>query len=739
MKAILPALLIFCMTPLYAGNPADYVGRETCVECHSEQVKQWTGSHHDLAMQEATDGTVLGDFDNASMDHYGINSKFFRNGDRFMVRTEGPDGELRDYEVTYTFGVYPLQQYLVPFPDGRLQALPLAWDSRSREEGGQRWFHLYPDEKILPGDLLHWTGPQQNWNYMCAECHSTELKKNYDQASDSFNTTWSEINVSCEACHGPGSQHIAWARKEPGSEHHSDSMGLVVEFNERKGAVWTMDPETGNALRNKPRTTDSEIEVCAQCHARRSSISQDYVPGNSFMDHYVPSLLVDSLYHADGQIDDEVYVYGSFLQSKMYAAGVTCSDCHEPHTLALRSPGNGVCAQCHLPAKYDSKSHHFHEPGTEGASCAECHMPPKNYMVVDPRHDHSMRIPRPDLSVKLGTPNACNNCHTDRDAGWAAQQVRNWYDDSLPGHQTYAETLHAARRDAPGTGKALAAVVDGAETPDIARATALLELGSHLSRDTFEVFIEALEDTSSMVRLAGTRVLDSLPDELRIPLAARRLDDPVRTIRMEAARVLASTPEEALDESQRKSLDRAMKEYRQALIANAERAESQTSLGDLLFNTGDPGGAAKAYLKAVELDPTFMPAYANHADMLRHQGRDDSAEQRLRAALVIDPQSAAIHHALGLTLVRRKKLDEALDHLRQASIASPEDARYAYVYAVAMESLGKLREAIDILATAHDRHPGNQEILNALASFHMKAGDQEKAREYFGKLRALDQ
>ena len=736
MKAILLALLSVFVTHVYASNSADYMGRQTCAECHSEQVMQWSGSHHDLAMQVATEKTVLGNFDNASMEHYGITSKFFRNGDRFMVRAEGPDGKLQDYEVTYTFGVYPLQQYLVPFPDGRLQALPLAWDSRSREEGGQRWFHLYPNERIGPGDELHWTGPQQNWNYMCAECHSTDLKKNYDLASDTFNTTWSEINVSCEACHGPGSRHVAWARKEPGSEQYSDSMGLVAEFNERKGADWTMDPKTGNASRTRPRTTDSEIEVCAQCHSRRSSISQDYVPGKPFMDHYVPSLLVDGLYHADGQIDDEVYVYGSFLQSRMYAAGVTCSDCHEPHSLALRSPGNGVCAQCHLPAKYDSKSHHFHEPGSAGASCAECHMPPKNYMVVDPRHDHSMRIPRPDLSVKLGTPNACNNCHADRDAGWAAQQVKAWYGDILPGYQTFAETLHATRRDASGSGRALAAVIDAAETPDIARATALAELGPHLNRATFELFIEALEDDSPMVRLAGTRVLDSLPDELRVSLAARRLDDPVRTVRMEAARVLASIPEEALTETQRESLDRAMLEYRQALMANAERAESQTSLGDLLVRTGDPVAATKAYLKAVELDPTYMPAYANHADLLRHQGQDDNAEKRLRAALEVDPQSAAIHHALGLTLVRRKNLDAALDHLRLASEASPEDARYTYVYAVALESLGKRSEAIDILTTAHDRHPGNQEILSALASFHMKEGDQEKAREYLGRLRA---
>ena len=555
MKTILLALLFVCATPVFASASAHYVGRESCAECHEEQVVQWSGSHHDLAMQEVTPETMLGNFDEASLAHYGITSRFFRDGDRYMVRTEGSDGKLQDYEIAYTFGIYPLQQYLVRFPDGRLQALPLAWDSRSREEGGQRWFHLYPDERITPGDVLHWTGPEQNWNYMCAECHSTNLLKNYDQASDTFDTTWSEINVSCEACHGPGSQHVAWARKEPRSEQESGTMGLVTRFDERKGVTWTMDPKTGNASRNKPRTTDREIEVCAQCHSRRSSISQDYVPGKPFMDHYVPSLLTDGLYHDDGQIDDEVYVYGSFLQSKMYAAGVTCSDFHEPHNLELRAPGNGVCAQCHLPAKYDSKSHHFHEPGTIGASCAECHMPPKNYMVVDPRHDHSMRIPRPDLSVKLGTPNACNNCHEDRDAGWAAQQVKEWYGEGMPGYQAYAETLAAARRDAAGAGTALAALVGDPETPDIARATALAELGPNLTRATFEVFIEALEDASPMVRLAGTRALESLPDELRIPLAARRLDDPVRTVRMEAGRVLASTPGDALTESQRDSLD----------------------------------------------------------------------------------------------------------------------------------------------------------------------------------------
>ena len=285
---------------------------------------QWAGSHHDLAMQEATADTVLGNFDDASLTHYGITSSFFRKDDRFMVRTEGPEGKLQDYEVAYTFGVYPLQQYLVPFPDGRLQALPLAWDSRSKEESGQRWFHLYPDERLAPGDVLHWTGPDQNWNYMCAECHSTNVQMGYDAGSDSFDTTWSEISVGCEGCHGPGSTHARLA--ESGAE--GGAYGLEVNLDDRGGAVWVMNPETGIAARSEARTEpQQQPEACGRCHARRGIIAPEYEYGAPLAHTHLPALLDEGLYFADGQILDEVYVYGSFLQSRMYAAGVTCTDC----------------------------------------------------------------------------------------------------------------------------------------------------------------------------------------------------------------------------------------------------------------------------------------------------------------------------------------------------------------------------------------------------------------------------
>ncbi|NNG13164.1 MAG: hypothetical protein HKM88_07950, partial [Halobacteria archaeon] len=452
LKVFLSMVMLVMFESAFAGAAASaqYAGRVVCADCHTEQASLWSGSHHDLAMQPVNAKSVLGDFAGASLTHFGVTSSFYTKDDKFMVRTEGPDGKLQDYVIKYVFGVEPLQQYLIEFPGGRLQALGLAWDTRAKEQGGQRWFHLYPDEKIAHDDELHWTKPSQNWNSMCAECHSTHLEKNYDPVARTFDTTWSEIDVSCEACHGPGSAHVIWAEQKPGWKKLESNKGLSILLDERKDVQWKMDPKTGNALRSQARDSDKEIEMCARCHARRSPISGQYAHGESFMDHYLPRLLDDGMYFADGQIDDEVYVYGSFIQSKMYHAGVTCSDCHEPHSMALKVPGNGVCLQCHQASRFDQTSHHFHKPGSSGTSCAECHMPPKDYMVVDPRHDHSMRIPRPDLSVSLGTPNACNGCHPDQSAQWAAEQVKNWYGHTPEGFQNYAAALHDARNQAPG-------------------------------------------------------------------------------------------------------------------------------------------------------------------------------------------------------------------------------------------------------------------------------------------------
>ena len=383
-----------------------YVGAERCSQCHAKEGELWRRSNHALAMQKMGEGTVLGDFRDARFSKDGVTSVFSAKG-KYAVRTDGPDGKPQDFDILYTFGVSPLQQYLVPFPNGRLQSLALAWDSRVKGDGGQRWYHLYSNQKVTHDDPLHWTGRNQTWNYMCAECHSTNLRKNYNLAADGYATSRSEINVACEACHGPGSDHMAWAGVKRGSNAGSDANGLVVNLRPASGS-WALEESNSKTLHWKGQTrTETELETCAPCHSRRYPITNNHQPGQPFADSYVPSLLDSGVYYADGQILEEDYEYGSFLQSRMHRLGVTCSDCHNPHSLKLPAANlNSVCAGCHLPDKFNTPKHHHHKAESPGALCANCHMPSKTYMVEHARRDHSFRIPRPDFSVAYGTPNA---------------------------------------------------------------------------------------------------------------------------------------------------------------------------------------------------------------------------------------------------------------------------------------------------------------------------------------------
>jgi hypothetical protein len=461
---------------------AHYVGSERCSSCHATETEAWNRSHHKAAMAEATATSVLGNFADASFDYAGVRSQFFTRDGKFFARTDGSDGQLATFRIRYTFGVYPLQQYLVELSNGRIQALPIAWDARPRADGGQRWFHLNADERITSTDELHWTRPSQNWNYMCADCHSTAVRKNYDAANDQFKTSWSEISVGCEACHGPGSRHVSWATA--GARKSDSTFGLTNRLSERRGVHWVANAATGNATRSRPRATDREIETCAQCHSRRAQIADGYEAGKSYYDYYRPALLESPLYHIDGQQRGEVYEWGSFLQSKMYAHGVTCSDCHEPHTGAVRGADqpSGVCASCHSPAKYNNASHHHH-PTSAGVTCVSCHMPTTTYMTVDARRDHSLRIPRPDLSVRLGVPNACSNCHASRPASWAAAQVALWRDGdtTVRGYQRFADALAAFEQGAPSAQSLLRALAVDTAQPPRGRATPRAPLGGPVS------------------------------------------------------------------------------------------------------------------------------------------------------------------------------------------------------------------------------------------------------------------
>lgn len=712
--------------------PATYVSAAACAGCHPDAAAAWRGSQHAVAMQPATAATVRGDFRNARVAAGGVTSTFSRRGEDFVVRTDGPDGKLADYRVTWTFGVFPLQQYLVDFPDGRKQALPLAWDARPQAEGGERWFHLYPDERIDHRDPLHWTRLQQNWNFVCADCHATNLRRNYDAATDRFATTWSEPDVACEACHGPGSNHVAWAEHRPGSETWP-AHGLAIALDERRGVTWA--PSAAAPARSRPLATHREVETCAVCHARRRPLGLDGNPTGRLLDTHLPALLEPGLYEADGQQRDEVYTWGSFVQSKMYARGVTCSDCHEPHGGKLRAPGNAVCTQCHAAATYDVAAHHHHGEGSAPSACVACHMPTRTYMVIDPRHDHSLRVPRPDLTLVDGTPNACNGCHGERDATWAAAAIASWYGPVRKGLQTYGGALRAGRDGAPGAAAKLATLLADAAAPEIARATAASMLARYPSPTALTALRRALGDASPLVRVGALDAVGAVPPDGRVALVAPLADDPVKAVRVQAGRALASAPLDALPSAA--TARRAIDEWAASEHAVAERPEAHLNLGAVAAERGDAGTAEREYRAALRVDPLFVPAYVNLVDLYRATDRAADAEAVLRDGLAVLPDDPTLLHALGLARVRERKPDEALVLLARAAKARPEDPRFAYVYGVALHSTGRADEATAVLVAALARAPYDPSILSALATFERDAGRRDIALGYARRLAAV--
>ena len=734
LRGLLIAAVLSIAFSADAAEPAPtFVGSAACAGCHAAEHAAWRGSHHDLAMAEATSATVLGDFDGATFRYGDVTSRFFKRDGRFFVNTDGPDGRLADFEIRYVFGVTPLQQYLIAFPDGRMQALGIAWDSRPKEKGGQRWFHLYPGEEIKAGDPLHWTGLNQTWNFMCAECHSTELRKNYDAAKNTYATTWAEIDVACEACHGPGSAHLAWAKGDK-----SGADGLTVHFDEREGVHWTIDPATGNARRSTPRASAKELETCGICHSRGAKIAEPWRPGQALLQTHVPSLLSAGLFEADGKSLDEVYNYAPFRQSRMFVAGVSCSDCHDPHSLKLVADGDAVCEQCHDARKYATASHHHHADGSAATRCVACHMPVKTYMQVDPRHDHGFRVPRPDESARFGTSNACNDCHQDKDAGWAAAAVERWFGPTRKGFQTWTETFAAAHAEKPEAAALLQKLATNANAPSIARATALESLAAYPGNDVAAVAGRGLADADPLVRMAALRALRPYPVAQSWPLASRLLADPVLGVRIEAAALLAPMPQEALPLTERERLARATDDYIAVQRLNADRPEHRLNLGNLYLQQRRFADAEAEFAAARKLDPGFTPVYVGLAQLYIAQGRDADGERTLRDALGRLPDNADLHHALGLNLVRQGRSGEALPELGRAATLSPETPRFAYVYAIALNATGRSAEAIETLEANHGRHLADRDTLFALATINRDVGRTDAALGWAKMLVAVD-
>lgn len=727
-----------CRKPLLDSSQRGYIGREVCQSCHSKEYASYIDSHHDLAMDSANDQTVLGNFEDTTLTHFGVTSRFYRRDGKFLVSTEGASGTIEEFEVKYTFGADPLQQYLVEFPGGRLQCLPLCWDSRTPKEGGQRWFHLYDQERIAPHDRLFWTHSSQNWNTACAECHSTALLKNFDASTDTYQTRWSEVDVSCEACHGPGKEHVEWAQAQARGETRPDipNLGLAIKLKQAEPAVWTRDESTGKPRRTPPLTSSIQAEMCARCHSRRGLISENYVHGDSLLNTHNLSLLEENLYYPDGQILEEVYVYGSFLQSRMAQEGVVCTDCHDAHSAGLHVEGDKLCTRCHSAETYASRSHHHHPAGSRGTLCVECHMPARTYMVVDPRHDHSFRGPRPDLTAKLGTPNACNGCHLNQSTQWSVEHFNRWYGTG-PRDKHFGETFAAIRKGLPGLTPDLIRLAQSPRQPAIVRATAVSLLDTYPGQTTAAALIELVKDTNPLVRTAAVDALESLSPSQQKLLAREALEDPIRLVRTLAGRVLAKASPAGLSGQQLQLRSSAIREYEEVQQLHADHPVGRLNLGNLYRDQQDYGRAETFYLKTMALEPAFIPAYLNLADLYREIGQEAEGKKVLLKALQTAPRSASAEYALGLLLVRTGQRKLALAHLARAAQLEPENNHHAYAYGIALNSLGDPVQAVHILEQALRSRPHDRDLLFALATIHRDQRAFGKALVHSQRLRTL--
>ena len=680
----------------------NYVGDRACQSCHAGQYKDWLSSDHFKAMQLANDTTVEGDFNNTSYTADGVTSKFFKKSGKYFINTQGPDGNNHDYEIKYTFGYNPLQQYLIAFSDGRLQVTRQCWDVKKKG-----WFHQYPGQKIPSHDWLHWTGNAQNWNTMCAACHSTDLQKNYDFNKDTYHTTYSVMTVSCESCHGPGQIHIDYVNSD-----------IYKKGKKVKNSYLQM---------TKNSNQQTQINTCAPCHSRRSEVSADKLSSSQFLDDYIPQIPTNEFYYADGQAKDEDYVYTSFLESKMYNRGVMCSNCHNPHSGKVLYTGNQLCLQCHAKT-YDDISHTFHQAGTIGAECKSCHMPSKIYMGIDLRYDHTFRVPRPDLSVKYGTPNACNNCHKDKSPTWAANAITKWHGPNRAYH--FAEDLiPASKEDANSEGHIMRLLNDTA-TPAIIKATALYYLKDIKTNNSAQTLLKNVRDKNAQIRYQALRSLADFPAEVWVNEIGPSLTDKVRAVRIAAADLFITIPSSQVPPSYYSAFTSAKNELEKYTLYQTDFATGDALAGDYYLKLNDYYNAEKFYLLGLKKDTAMNYARLNLSVLYNIKGKNNEALKVLQDALKTDPKNDRIYFNMALLYNEMNNPSPAKECLAKAVALKTQNPRVYYNYGLMLEHENKMKEAISMFDKGLKLSPLDGDLNYALCLLYLQSNDLNKARQY---------
>lgn len=682
-------------------------------------------------MQHATNESILGDFNQVTFQ----SNKFFKKGSdnapEFWVNIKGEDGKFHDYQIKYTFGYTPLQQYMVEFPDGRVQLIPLAWDSRSKKEGGQRWFNLYPDRTEKHQEFF-WTNTGQNWNYMCADCHSTNVSKNFDVETNTYNTQFSEINVACESCHGPASEHILWQNNK-----NIANFGFNRDLS-KSVKNWQHQTESTTLL---PKDIDhtKQVLTCAQCHSRRAQISNnDHVASNSFGERYLLDLITSTNYYSDGQIYNEDFVYGSFLQSKMFKKGVVCSNCHDPHSAKLKLPKETLCLQCHESNTYANKTHHQHKDDSTGAQCVNCHMPETTYMEIDPRRDHGFHIPRPDLALQLEVPDTCLSCHEDKTSHWSLDKLNTWFPKTVKREEhkqekDFSNVFHAStfaqslsNQEWLNVTKELSRISQDINYAPIIRASALTRMSGVLNNNSVVALARALKSKDENVRLGAVLALENSQeqsgnrqtmDSIKWRMLSPLLDDNVFGIRITVAFILTSQWQQ-LNSEQIKQLTPALNEYLQSQNFNSDRSFSHSNKGIVLSYQGKFEEAIKSFKQGINIDESFAQAYVNLSQVYRQLGQNDKTISTLKQGMTNSPDDSQIPFELAMAFIREKDKISASKFLAQATKLAPQNSHYFYVLGLSLEEQNKM-QAYKAISQAYNLSQ-NPQHLYALCEMQVR-------------------
>lgn len=668
-------------------------------------------------MAVASSKTVLGDFNNAKTEHFTQKATFYKEGERFKITLTEQD-KVTTYEVKYTFGHYPLQQYLVPAEGGRYQVFPFAWDSRAKSEGGQRWYPNYQNEDVKANDRLHWQQGLQNWNGMCADCHSDGLTRNYDITTNHFESTWDNINVGCQSCHGKMEDH-------QNSPNRAKSNTVINSISEQQQALNWLLGENQSVARlstssgkrasvEQKRERGEFMETCFACHSLRSPLTDGIDPEQRFLDQFSPSLIAQPLYHADGQIKEEVYVYGSFLQSKMYAEGVTCLDCHDAHSMKIKTQGNALCLQCHNAEVYQQTSHTNHPLESEAGQCVTCHMPETTYMGVDARRDHSFKVPAPHYSTTYGTPNVCVDCHTDKNNQWASQQLNTWRGkpktENVPQEQ-FIRLLHGGSLPL----EEHLALINNPDVNEINRASAIALLPNTTPMLSDYVVKGWVTSPLPLIRLATAKVGQLLSDEDKLASYQKLLDDEFKAVRTAAAEHMIT-----LGLKENKLFNKAFAELNEANRVSSWRGEGNLNRSLTALKQGKISEAIAALDHSIKVDPYFAPAYVNLADMYRNSQLPAQELATYRKGLRNIPNDPDLHYAYGLYLIRSGDKSSAVKSFKQAMTLNPASVQFAYVYALSLDGVGQTAKAISQLKRMLKAHNNAQQLLQLGLSLSQK-------------------